>query len=460
MRFAVPAALARLAPTVLCLGSLAAQNAWQLNPATGPGYGLWPGMAYAISTSKCYLYGGANGTATSSETWEFDGSTWTQLQPTTNPGERHTFAICYDTVRDVIVMFGGANNAYTAFNETWEYSPSANTWTQATPAGPVPAARWGSHMVYDLARGVCVLHGGYSGFGFTPDTWEWDGTTWTQITTTNSPSPRDRFGFAYDIARGKSVLFGGIAAAASDETWEYDGVDWTLINTPTTPAARQKVRLAYDANRSVCVMQGGQDGTQLLDSWEYDGVNWRIVPSTPSPARGENAIAFDLARNTTVVFGGYTYTGTSTETWEYGLATSPKFHPFGTGCPGSNGVPNLQAAVGNTPAVGASFAMDISGMPATSGFGYLFFGASNYQNGPLWLPFDTGLIGWTGCTGYITPDAGQFFSHTAGVGTLTVALPNNPLLQHFTFYAQALSFDAGAPNGLLALSNAAELIMY
>ncbi len=54
----------------------------------------------------------------------------------------------------------------------------------------------------------------------------------------------------------------------------------------------------------------------------------------------------------------------------------------------------------------------------------------------------------------------ELFPHAGGVGTVTVALPNNPLLQHFTFYSQALSFDAAAPNGQVALSNAGELIMY
>lgn len=448
-----------LALLLLCLPATA-QNTWQLSQATGPGYGLWPGMAYAISTSKCYLYGGANGSSTSDETWEFDGVSWTQMQPTSNPGERHTFAICYDTLRDVIVMFGGANNGYTPSSETWEYAPTTNTWTQASPAGAVPTARWGCHMVYDLSRGRCVLHGGYSGAGFTPDTWEWDGIAWTQVTTTNSPSPRDRFGFAYDIARGKCVLFGGIGAAASDETWEYDGSNWTQIVTPTTPPARQKARLAYDAMRGVCVMQGGQAaGQQLLDSWEYDGTNWRLVSSTPAPARGENAAAYDFTRNTTVVFGGYSYTGTSTQTWEYGLATSPQFLAFGAGCAGSGGVPSLQAAPGSSPGIGANFTMNIGNLPAAGGFAYLFFGASNYQYGSLWLPFDTGIIGWNGCTGYVTPDAGQFFPHASGVGSVTVALPNNPLLQHFTFYAQALSFDSAAANGQIALSNAAELIM-
>ena len=88
------------------------------------------------------------------------------------------------------------------------------------------------------------------------------------------------------------------------------------------------------------------------------------------------------------------------------------------------------------------------------------FGSSNYQLGALWLPIDTGILGWNGCTGYVSPDAGQAFTHTNGLSTVTVALPNNPALQNFTFYAQAISFDAAAANAQVALSNAGELILY
>jgi len=208
-------------------------------------------------------------------------------------------------------------------------------------------------------------------------------------------------------------------------------------------------------------MQGGQAaGVLLLDSWEYDGTNWRQVASTPAPARGENATAYDVVRGATVVFGGYGPTGTSTQTWEYRRATSAQFHAYGAGCIGLGGVPSLQAAAGNTPAIGTTFAMNISNLPAIGGAAYIFFGTSNYQFGPLWLPLDTGIIGWTGCTAYVAPDSGQFFAHTTGTSTVSITIPNNPVLQNFTFYAQTLSFDAAAINGQVALSNAAEIIVY
>ena len=102
--------LPKLASSLCCLvfclpmSALTAQSAWtQVTTSPSPSRGLWPGMAFATVTGKCYLYGGAGAGVTSSETWEYDGTSWTQLFPPTNPGERHTFGICYDENRSVIV---------------------------------------------------------------------------------------------------------------------------------------------------------------------------------------------------------------------------------------------------------------------------------------------------------------------------------------------------------------------
>lgn len=440
-----------------------AQFAWNrvVTPAQ-PSYGLWPGMAYFAPSGVTILYGGGNSSTTSNETWSYDGTSWTQLTPATNPGQRHTFGMCADVQRSVIVMFGGADNAYTPQGTTWEYDPPQNTWTQVTPAsGIAPSPRYGCRMVYDLVRGVSVLYGGWSGSGFTNETWEWNGLDWAQVQTVNQPSGRDRFAFGYDLARGKSVLFGGVTTnGPSAETWEYDGIDWSLVPTPTSPPARQKCYMAFDNARGVMVMQGGQaNAVQLLDCWEYDGVNWRLVPSTPSPARGENGTAYDLQRGVTVVFGGYSTGGVYTETWEYGRPTTARVHRFGTGCAGSAGVPSLQALGISVPTMGTTFTLGVTNLPAAGGIAAVFYGLSNYQFGALWLPLDLAPLGWTGCKAYTTPDIGFALGHTAGVATTSFAVPTGPQLQGFTFYGQAVSFDPGSPNGQVALSNAVELIL-
>src|SRR5690349_7726680 len=60
-------------------------------------------------------------------------------------------------------------------------------------------------IAYDSARGVTVLFGGGYGdstSGMNNETWEWDGTTWTQKFPAVAPSPRTAFGMVYDSARG------------------------------------------------------------------------------------------------------------------------------------------------------------------------------------------------------------------------------------------------------------------
>lgn len=438
---------------------LAAQNAWQLSPATGPTAGLWPGMAFATVTGKTYLYGGAGGVP--AETWEYDGSAWTLLAPATNPGGRDTFGMCYDMARGVVVLFGGKDAGTNPLGDTWEYDPLLNTWTNVTPAaGPNPAQRWGCRMAYDFARGVSVLYGGYNWSGFTNDTWEWNGASWTLVNTANRPSGRDRFGFAYDINRSRTVLFGGISAAASDETWEYDGTDWTLINTPTRPSPRQKVYLAYDVNRGTCVMQGGQAaGLQLFDSWEYDGVSWRQIGSTPAPARGENATAYDIVRGVTVVFGGWNGM-TFRDTWEYGPATSARFSAFGTGCPGSAGTPSLAAAPGSQPLLGQTFTVNVANLPPGGGLAYVTVALQNKSEGSYYYPLDLSLLGLAGCRAYVPPGIGAFAVHAAGNLAWNFPLPNDPALQRVTFYVQAAALDPLAANGLASFSNAGEAILY
>ena len=75
-------------------------------------------------------------------------------------------------------------------------------------------------MAYDAARGVTVLFGGYNGGAtYNGETWDWNGTTWTQRLV-SGPSPRYGHAMAYDAARGVTILFGGgTSTVTSGETW-------------------------------------------------------------------------------------------------------------------------------------------------------------------------------------------------------------------------------------------------
>jgi hypothetical protein len=130
-------------------------------------------MAWDAARQRVVLFGGFGGLARLSDTWEWDGATWTQRTPVASPPGRNWHAMAYDAARQRVVVFGGGNRMSLPSDDTWEWDGA--TWTQRTPAAS-PPARDGHALVYDSARQRVVLFGGRNH----SDTWEWDGTTWTQ----------------------------------------------------------------------------------------------------------------------------------------------------------------------------------------------------------------------------------------------------------------------------------------
>jgi len=82
--------------------------------------------------------------------------------------------------------------------------------------------------------------------------------------------------------------------------------------------------MAYDSARNVTVLFGGHDGSaggSLGDTWAYDGGWTQVFPPTSPSARWLHALAYDSARNVTVLFGGYNYSGLLGDTWEWNGST-------------------------------------------------------------------------------------------------------------------------------------------
>jgi hypothetical protein len=260
--------------------------------------------------SVTYPFGG--------ETWEWNGTTWTE-RTLTGPGLRVDHAMAYDTRRGVTVLFGGGWGP-SLYDDTWEWN--GTTWTQG--AGPRPPARYCHAMAYDTARGVTVLFGGGSSpAGGAPlaDTWEWDGVLWTQRMVTG-PALGDCVAMAYDSARGVCVLVGEHPSGAESipQTWEWDGSSWTqrMVTTPFVSGSR----VAYDSARNATVLFGGASGGE---TWEWNGTVWRPRLIAGPSARSFHAMAYDSARRTTVLFGG----GDDLSTWELAFACTADFNNDG-----------------------------------------------------------------------------------------------------------------------------------
>jgi hypothetical protein len=157
--------------------------------------------------------------------------------------------------------------------------------SQSLDVQPVTlTSRVGHVMAFDEARNKLLLFGGIGAEGGLPrgdrgSTWTWDGSTWTRVATAG-PAPRYLASMVYDAARQRVVLFGGQSGVFPNgtvlgDTWEWDGTAWAQKAT-TGPSARFHYTLAYDRVRQRVVVYGGfiPPNTQLRDIWEWNGTTW------------------------------------------------------------------------------------------------------------------------------------------------------------------------------------------
>lgn len=221
-------------------------------------------------------------------------------------------------------------------------------WTERTvcPLGPSwPPPRHFYRLAFDEDRGRAILFGGTDSSAYFADVWEWNGaaSVWTDRTPCAAggpqPAPRANPGVAFDLDRGKLVVFGGeisgAPVAAAPELWEWDSGDGTwsdrtpVMLPPEWPTERISTVMTYDVARKKVVMFGGRtyDGSymKLRDLWEWDGLAGTWTNRTPLPipsawpaARAGAGLAYDPDRSVAILYGGTSPSGTDLWEWDGG----------------------------------------------------------------------------------------------------------------------------------------------
>lgn len=125
--------------------------------AANPGPLERPGMCYG--GGRTLLFGGINvQTGGTNLTWSYNGTNWSQVAVGgTRPPVRTFGKMVWVATQGVAVLHGGMDPYNgTPLTDTWQFDGSA--WTQFAP--PTPSARTRFAMAYDELRGKVVLHGG------------------------------------------------------------------------------------------------------------------------------------------------------------------------------------------------------------------------------------------------------------------------------------------------------------
>jgi hypothetical protein len=282
-----------------------------------------------------------------SETWEFDGATWSRLAQHSGSIEFVTIyhqtrrqrihgidrqggihewrppnwvqidalpasenvviqAAAYHTGRQRLAVVGQPTTP--SVMRTYEHD-GTTYWIYSHTVGPIWtfSTSW-SLMVYDEARSECVL--------FCQDrdlAWAFSGAGWDDLSVPSTkPSPREGAMMANERLLG-SVMFGGFEqnGAASAETWVRSDERWTLLNPTTAPPARAWGAMAAWAGATGrLLMFGGMDGngTPLGDTWELFAGRWSAANTAGAPsARLNHAMAYDAVAARTYLFGGTTH---------------------------------------------------------------------------------------------------------------------------------------------------------
>jgi hypothetical protein len=322
-------------------------------------------LAYDPARQQTLLFGGwTSDTAYSADTWRWDGFTWQRLAPSASPSSRISHALVSEGRSGRMLLFGG-DAGLNDLADTWAWD--GTSWTLLNP-GTAPSARGQHAMATDLARGRVVLFGGLDGTGQSSETWEWDGNVWQLRTPSKAPQARHAHAMAYDWLRAKVVLFGGRGPGAISvfgDTWEWDGTVWTQLSPMVAPAARSGHAMAFDVLRGRTVLFGGLTYAGMAsDTWEWDGTAWSpVAVQAAPPPRYAHAMAYDLVHGQVVMTGGFAHVALP-NTWLYGDAARivpAAVTTFGSGCAGGSGIPTLASS---TPLLGTrSCALELSGCP-------------------------------------------------------------------------------------------------
>jgi len=179
---------------------------------------------YDPVSDRMLVYGGFDGFTSLDDLWALSLSgtpAWSVLTPSgTGPGSREYHRAIYDPILNSMVLFGGDVSTPfppftpTNFNDAWSLSLSGVlAWSQISPPDPLPSARTAMSMVYDSARDRILVYGGADSTGSLDDAWalSLSGTpAWAQAAPTGTvPPARAAHAAVYDPGSDQMVIYGG-----------------------------------------------------------------------------------------------------------------------------------------------------------------------------------------------------------------------------------------------------------
>jgi N-acetylneuraminic acid mutarotase len=212
-----------------------AKDEWKeltLKEQPRPSKRAYHACAWDSHRNQLWVFGGADAKFQGlDDLWSFDPAElkWTKPEPpATRPKGRLSATLQYDPGSDSLILFGGLGGfgeGSPAVRDLWVYDIKANKWTEKKCAAP---QLWQCASALDPKGGLLLLHGGFDErFQVRTETWVYEvaNDKWRE------PVKGERFTDAHtgvwDASEGRMVVFGGArsekgAKEGYDEVWAFD----------------------------------------------------------------------------------------------------------------------------------------------------------------------------------------------------------------------------------------------
>ena len=314
----------------------------QLNPSgTAPAARLRASAAYDATSNSLILFGGNNCSTTYyNDVWILSNAnglggtpSWTKLSTFgTAPSIRESSAVIYDSVNNVLTVYGGDGNGV-YFGDVFTLSNANGSggtavWTQLAPTGTAPSARTGVTAIYDSVHNRMTVFGGFYKIITLTDSWVLTfpngiggAPAWTKISPTGTAPSLGYYSAVYDSIANAMYVFAGSSSASKlsgdDHAFILSNANGIGASAWTRggPATRYAQSTFYDSVSNGMFVFGGQHAltnTNFSDYWELgnaigsNNLKWTLVTvkGTHPASRGGHVALYDRGSNRMMMFAG------------------------------------------------------------------------------------------------------------------------------------------------------------
>lgn len=298
----------------------------QIFPAHNPPARSGESMVFDSARNRVVIFGGRQGKLNLNDTWSFDGNDWTPINSANAPSVREIAAAAYDSVRDRIVLFGGTHQTYsndgktlteTPLHDTWEFN--GTNWTQILTDGPAVNK---AILEYDPVRKQTIMLGINASAATVMFAWDPAAAAWKSLTPSVLPTCANEGAMTWQSSNNTILYTGGICASTSgtEETYEWDGTNWTKIELTQFAGAYLGSALTFDPDRQVAVLFGGAPptGVLLAGTFTYANKAWSGTGDVDYPVpRSLFTFATDPVNKVIYLFGGVNDATSFFDFWTY-----------------------------------------------------------------------------------------------------------------------------------------------